>query len=334
MQNHKQMQEAIAKARAGQELTARNLFLEIVQSEPRNELAWLWLIGLLDDLDDRIYACQKVLKINPANTKVKLHLEVLLAAQKKAKQDTHHRLKQQVRQIREISKKDKQEALRDIRELTREQAKLPEAWRLLAELSDEIDERARALENFLRLSGKKDEKSQGELETLRYQQENPLSLATSYEEQGKYHEAIQVYSRMMSAYQSSDPAWNNLYNRIHRAEKLLAEKLPRVSPALTVLRTALGLSLLYPTLLLIHAGFRPFQHPQAALWLGYVWVLLGSFMIALASSHSPERLQYFLYRLMRTRTFPAALGVRLIGYVLFFLPHLLLFLAAYLRFRS
>jgi hypothetical protein len=53
------LQRAITTARAGRELMAREMFLEIVKSEPHNELAWLWLVGLLDERDERIYACEK-----------------------------------------------------------------------------------------------------------------------------------------------------------------------------------------------------------------------------------------------------------------------------------
>ncbi len=60
------LQEAIAKAKLGHELSARDLFIDIVRDDPKNKLAWLWLIGLLDDREDLIIACESVLNIDPS----------------------------------------------------------------------------------------------------------------------------------------------------------------------------------------------------------------------------------------------------------------------------
>ena len=60
------LQQAMSAMRAGHELTAPDIFLEVIEINPRNETAWMWLTGLLDDLNDCIYACQQVLQINPA----------------------------------------------------------------------------------------------------------------------------------------------------------------------------------------------------------------------------------------------------------------------------
>src|SRR5512134_1453697 len=38
----------------------------------------MWLTGLVDDLEDKIIACENVLAINPANDKVKAYLGRLL----------------------------------------------------------------------------------------------------------------------------------------------------------------------------------------------------------------------------------------------------------------
>jgi putative transposase len=73
MQDDNLLKQAITAARAGHELTARDIFLQIVESEPRNELAWLWLVGLMDELDDCIYACEMVLDINPGNVNARQH---------------------------------------------------------------------------------------------------------------------------------------------------------------------------------------------------------------------------------------------------------------------
>jgi len=65
-------------ARAGRRLDARAIFMRVVDAEPHNEVAWMWLTGLVDDLEDKIIACENVLTINPANERVKVYLETLL----------------------------------------------------------------------------------------------------------------------------------------------------------------------------------------------------------------------------------------------------------------
>jgi len=72
------LQKAVELARAGDKTKAREIFMRVVEMEPRNEMAWMWLTGLVDHLEDKIVACENVLVINPANHKVKSYLESLL----------------------------------------------------------------------------------------------------------------------------------------------------------------------------------------------------------------------------------------------------------------
>jgi tetratricopeptide (TPR) repeat protein len=71
------LRRAVYLARAGNREEARALLLDVVRIDPRNEMAWIWLSGLVDSLDDQIIACENVLTINPANEKVRMHLAEL-----------------------------------------------------------------------------------------------------------------------------------------------------------------------------------------------------------------------------------------------------------------
>lgn len=71
------LQAAIALARAGRRHQARELFLQIVEEEPYNEVAWLWLVGLVDEVEDQIVALENVLVINPDNHRARARLERL-----------------------------------------------------------------------------------------------------------------------------------------------------------------------------------------------------------------------------------------------------------------
>jgi hypothetical protein len=75
------LERAIQAARAGRRAEARGLLLELVEAEPRNEAAWIWLSGLVDELEDKIIACENVLTLNPSNERMRVYLNQLLEQQ-------------------------------------------------------------------------------------------------------------------------------------------------------------------------------------------------------------------------------------------------------------
>lgn len=77
MNSSELLQQAIVAARNGEEKRARKLFLDIVRIEPGNEIAWMWLSGLLESIGERITACEKVLAINPYNSRTRAYLNEL-----------------------------------------------------------------------------------------------------------------------------------------------------------------------------------------------------------------------------------------------------------------
>ena len=72
------LRQGVDAAQAGRRLDARAIFMRVVEAEPQNEMAWMWLTGLVDDLEDKIIACENVLTINPNNKRVRAYLEGLL----------------------------------------------------------------------------------------------------------------------------------------------------------------------------------------------------------------------------------------------------------------
>ena len=94
------LRQAIQAARSGREMTARNLFQDVVRIDPNNELAWMWLSGLLDPLEDRIAACERVLSINPGNQKIRAYLDQLLKEQGAVHQSKLSAIDEQIQQVR------------------------------------------------------------------------------------------------------------------------------------------------------------------------------------------------------------------------------------------
>jgi len=62
------LQEAIMLAQAGQRTEARRLLDEIIQSDPNQELAWMWLASVSADRQERIQALERALSLNPNNS--------------------------------------------------------------------------------------------------------------------------------------------------------------------------------------------------------------------------------------------------------------------------
>ena len=325
------LQQAMSAVRAGHELTARDIFLEVVEINPRNETAWMWLTGLLDDLDDCIYACEQVLKINPKNVNVNQYLGQLLERRKKQQEEQRLRIEDQVRQARELVKTKKQDqALGLIRLLVKTGEVNADVWHLLAKLTPDMDERLHALEKLLELMPENIQ-ARREFERLKHFRDNPLELAAMYEEQGNIEKAIETYG-IAALKSKSKSEQNSIYWKTVRLENLRQEKISHISPTVSVARLTAGPPLLYFMLLFIHVGLNPIANPELLLWFGFFWVLLGGFMIALASVRSHSRLWSLLFKDAGAGGSPAArFSMSAAGWILVTLPFVLLFYAAFIR---
>lgn len=62
------LREGIAAAKSGERERARDLLVRAVARDETNAAGWLWLSGLLEDLEDRRTCLKKVLALDPGNT--------------------------------------------------------------------------------------------------------------------------------------------------------------------------------------------------------------------------------------------------------------------------
>lgn len=65
------LHQAIAAARDGRRDEARILLMRTLEAEPRNERAWLWLSGVVDDPYDVKICLENVLALNPSNARAR-----------------------------------------------------------------------------------------------------------------------------------------------------------------------------------------------------------------------------------------------------------------------
>jgi hypothetical protein len=71
------LQKGIALAKAGRREEARNILLQVVEQDERNESAWLWISGVVDTDDDKAIALENVLTLNPSNEWAKRGLQLM-----------------------------------------------------------------------------------------------------------------------------------------------------------------------------------------------------------------------------------------------------------------
>src|SRR5262245_36550034 len=70
-------QRGVAAARGGQRRVAAVLLGRAVQLNPRHELGWLWLSGVLDDPNEIAFCLRSVLSVNPHNQRARQGLDWL-----------------------------------------------------------------------------------------------------------------------------------------------------------------------------------------------------------------------------------------------------------------
>jgi hypothetical protein len=325
------LQQALTAARSKHELTARDLFLEVVEINPHNELAWTWLTGLLDDLDDCIYACERVLEINPNNGQVRQYLARLQEKKRKQLAEQRQVVEELVKRAVELARAGKREnALGLVRDAAQKQEPGPEGWRLLAELSPDMDEQIHALQKLLAFTPQ-DVKARERLDRLSHLKQNPQELAAIYEEQGNIEKAIEQYYLALRQPRFKKE-WRSIDRKIVRLKTRRSENITHISPAISIARLAAGPPLLYFFMLLIHVGINPLADPQPILWLEFFGAILGGFLIAFASIRSHHRLWYLLFKDVSTGGTPLARAfMGMAGSILVLLPFIHLFYAAVQR---
>ncbi len=72
-----ELEAGIAAARAGAKDQARACFLRVLQADPRNETAWLWLSGVMPTTEEALRCVEHLLAINPNHARAKEAQELL-----------------------------------------------------------------------------------------------------------------------------------------------------------------------------------------------------------------------------------------------------------------
>ena len=71
------LKEGIEAAKAKKDVEARDLLKQVVELEPRNETAWLWLSAVIHREDERLICLENVLAVNPENEAAQRGVKIL-----------------------------------------------------------------------------------------------------------------------------------------------------------------------------------------------------------------------------------------------------------------
>ncbi|MBT3336734.1 MAG: hypothetical protein HN855_15965 [Anaerolineae bacterium] len=329
MSRQDRLQVAIAKAKAGHELSARDLFLDIVHDEPDNKLAWLWLVGLLDNTDDLISACENILRIGPADARVQRRLGELRRTQKAQLESWTD---EKLREASSLLKDGEIDfALIRLREILKKVPRAERALALLAKYSPDLNEQVQALKDLSVLDPQNEQK-RAVLERLHYFKEHPLELAALYEERGEWDKAIKVFDGVATN-TSGRREWDHVMREVSRLEYLQKERIAYVSPLLSIIRLTAGPPLLFFFLIVTQVGY-DFSYFTLVMGLELLAVVAGAFLLALATIGGEHTLWRRLGNAAGRATKPLRLLVGVVGMLIILLPFVLLGIEAVQRWYS
>lgn len=334
MSSAETLQRAIQAARAGRREEARDLLIGLVETEPRNEVAWIWLSGLVDSLEDRIIACENALTLNPGNDRVRGYLAELRRQQasEQAKANREEVISLFKEAKARAQSQDINGALHFARQTVEKQDRYEAAWLLIGRLSPDIDEQIRALEKATQLNPSNAETAAA-LKQAQYLRANPLTAVARLEQQGKFDEALSFYNALAAKAKNSQE-FDHIYKQILRIEALQKEKIRHVAPRTSITRLTFSWPVLYLSLALIQMGLNAFAHPAFYVWFGLPFVALGSYLLSLAEVRSSHVVWQKLFEEYGDGSSFARLITGAAGWFLILIPHIMMLLDSLNRLRN
>jgi len=333
MSSKETLQQAIASYKAGRRGEARALLFGYVETNQQDELAWLLLSNLVHDLEDRIIALENALTINPNNEKAAAQLWKL---KRQRNQSSDQRTDYELGGLEQALKaRDKGQGLLAydiLRQLVQNDDRNQQAWLMLSELSPDTDSEITALENLLELNPSHNE-AKLRLEKLQRFRDDPLALGKLYETWGEAEKARDIYVNL--AFEAKTAAERREAER-RMKDTEMREQAPGirlVSPRVTLARLMAGPILLYAALALIHGGLNPLK-VSSVLWLGAVSVVIGSFLIVIASVPDTRIIWHQIWQKSGDKNPAPQEDLRALGLLLWLLPNLLIVIDGFVRFRS
>lgn len=332
MKQSELFQTAVKKAKAGERNQARAMLIQLVETNPEHELAWLWLSELVADPEDKIIALENALTLNPQRSQTQMRLRQLRQKQAAASQPASHFSTNGVSElqittpeetrfaeINQLFAADKiTEGRHQLADFLRRYSNHEAGWWLMVQHADSQTNLLIGLDHLLRLNPVHPEAPKM-LGRVKPTNKEFLQMGRLYERLERWETAVTYYKRALKSPNNADRLLAQ--KRLpHVEEQLKLTKIKYTSPTATVLRLAAGPTILYAMLVLIQAGLKPTQ-ASPLLCLGNLAFLAGMLLFS-GLSHAPEH--PWMQQLRETAVFQNRTLLRLVSLLLILLPIMLL----------
>lgn len=272
--------QAIQADKAGERERALQLFIDIVNADPHNAQAWIYLSRLVDDAEDQLVSIENALVILPGDENLvamrEAHLRAFPHLRSTIEDPGYSEALAQAQKLTEEGLFE--DAIAMYKMMVRRFPGREQPWLALARLEPGIDERAAAIKKVLELNPTS-ESAQEMLDQLQKEQKNPFLRGQSFEEQGEFDLAAEAYLRIVTL--SRQPT-----ERIEAQRRIDAIRLRKearhiqpVHPNLNLWRMSVGPVLLFSVLLFMQSGLKVNHIPLIAL-PGIFGVFAGSLLVA------------------------------------------------------
>jgi tetratricopeptide (TPR) repeat protein len=325
-------QTAVKIAKSGDRRKARNVLLKVVEANPNHELAWLWLSELLEEPENKIISLENALTINPERTQTKTRLKRLrqkqltetlpTAAEPNVALDDLLIASEEEKRFEQINQLfnngNLDEARQQLAAFLHRYANHTAGWWLMVQHADSQTNLLKSLDHLLRLNAQHPD-APAILAKIKPEKDETLQVGRLYERLEQWETAVRYYKRALKS--------------PNRADRVLAQKqLPKVqeqvklanitftSPTLTILRLAIGPTILYTMLIMVQAGLNPLQI-SPLLCLGNILFFGG---LLLMSGLATQPAHPWIVQLQETAGIKNHTLLRLIGITCVMLPILLL----------
>ncbi|HDD25451.1 MAG TPA: tetratricopeptide repeat protein [Chloroflexi bacterium] len=136
------LRQGIAAARAGQQAQAREMLMQVIEIDEENLLAWLWLSGVVDSLEDQEVCLENVLTLQPDHEMARRGLD----------QIRRYKATQWLREGIAAAKAGRTQEAQDLltRAVEADETNVS-AWLWLSGVTQDLDERELYLQNVLSL---------------------------------------------------------------------------------------------------------------------------------------------------------------------------------------
>ena len=264
--------EAVQEAHTGNREKSRLLLRELLQGEPRHELAWLWLSKVSDTLQEQIEALETALAINPNRQETAVSLDKL-RKQEIAEQDPN--LDDMYKQAIVAYKDGRSFYARNLlQHIVQKNKNHTKAWIGLGQIEPNLEDRVFAFTVVLS-QNPQHEKVKARLTKLESDPTlDSFSLAQRFETFGLIDTAVTYYKK--AEQQTNQPSVQKIAKEKQLNLQVNPEKAIKfTSPTTHLIRLTSGPVFIYLLLVITMGGINPLN--------ASVPYLLGSFIVALGS---------------------------------------------------